>query len=550
MAAASSSNAPVGGESASDEESVRSDDQHSAVSSSGFDSDEEFGVGCESREASGSDASDQDDHSAADENADDLADDEDDAADEVARNQCVLCTRFLTLDYGITFTCDGGCGLEFGELERRWTCKARKCEFDVCHRCMTTQQGSVLPLSPPAQQVTTQSTPPPAPPPSQPRPPAEAVGQSRPPHDADTALGVPRPAVPALHAPVTATACLSPNAAPSAFRPMVRGDMPTVAGRMDHFERWRREHAQARAAATAASAAPAAPAEAPSGTTSGVLLPPLAAAPPAAPSDPAAASDPTASSRPTPATAPYALLPPLDMVQIAAPGAALERQVAALLAAGVESRRRTVAFAREVMRQLPTMDLAAECDRSYGPMSDTSYVSLGPATPRRPSTSMQVALPESRPELSLLTLTYRVRCLCCDDEVGEGVDGRCASPAPMRPCSYTDTKAASVLRCAALLMLATLDEDIAERDRIIRDELDRDDPPPEDLGDLHRAARWFMYRTFVAAQYGYLGQGVRVRIPLCVVAAIRCRFPAPGCDCVPAAIATCQTHGYVGHRDA
>ena len=31
MAAASSSNAPVGGESASDEESVRSDDQHSAV---------------------------------------------------------------------------------------------------------------------------------------------------------------------------------------------------------------------------------------------------------------------------------------------------------------------------------------------------------------------------------------------------------------------------------------------------------------------------------------------------------------------------------------
>ena len=41
MAAASCSNAPVGGESASDEESVCSDDLHSAVSSSGLSSDEE-----------------------------------------------------------------------------------------------------------------------------------------------------------------------------------------------------------------------------------------------------------------------------------------------------------------------------------------------------------------------------------------------------------------------------------------------------------------------------------------------------------------------------
>ena len=103
MAAASSSNAPVGGESASDEESVRSDDQHSAVSSSGLDSDEEFGVGCESREASESDASHQDGHSAADESADDLANDEDDAADEATPNQCVLCTRPLRLNCGISF---------------------------------------------------------------------------------------------------------------------------------------------------------------------------------------------------------------------------------------------------------------------------------------------------------------------------------------------------------------------------------------------------------------------------------------------------------------
>ena len=40
-----------------------------------------------------------------------------------------------------------------------------------------------------------------------------------------------------------------------------------------------------------------------------------------------------------------------------------------------------------------------------------------------------------------------------------------------------------------------------------------------------------MYRAFVAAKYGYLGHGNRVRIPLCVVAAIRARYRATGCDC-------------------
>jgi hypothetical protein len=102
VAAASPSNAPDGGESASDAESICSDDAHSAVSSSGLDSDEEFGVGCESREASESDASETKVyHSAADESADDVADDEADAADEEALNECVLCTRQLILeDYG------------------------------------------------------------------------------------------------------------------------------------------------------------------------------------------------------------------------------------------------------------------------------------------------------------------------------------------------------------------------------------------------------------------------------------------------------------------
>ena len=96
MAAASPSNAPDGGESASDAESICSDDAHSAVSSSGLDSDEEFGVGCESREASESDASETKVyHSAADESADGVADDEADAADELSPevSECQRCRR-------------------------------------------------------------------------------------------------------------------------------------------------------------------------------------------------------------------------------------------------------------------------------------------------------------------------------------------------------------------------------------------------------------------------------------------------------------------------
>jgi len=82
---------------------------------------------------------------------------------------------------------------------------------------------------------------------------------------------------------------------------------------------------------------------------------------------------------------------------------------------------------------------------------------------------------------------------------------------------------------------------------MIQQELDADEPG--DHGSLHRQARWYMYRTFVATSYGTLGRGCRVRIPLCVVAAIRCRFPAPDCNCGPEAIATCTVHGYIGHRD-
>ena len=126
----------------------------------------------------------------------------------------------------------------------------------------------------------------------------------------------------------------------------------------------------------------------------------------------------------------------------------------------------------------------------------------------------------------LTNITSQRRCYCCDDRVGRGDEER----------------------CAALQLYDTLLEDLRDRDAIIERELASEDGAS--LAELHRSARWFMYRTFVAAQFGYLGAGVRVRIPECVVAAIRSRYRAPGCDCAVKDIGACRAHGYTGFREA
>ena len=95
-------------------------------------------------------------------------------------------------------------------------------------------------------------------------------------------------------------------------------------------------------------------------------------------------------------------------------------------------------------------------------------------------------------------------------------------------------------------MLNSLEEELAALDAQI--EVEMQDGSDEEM--LHRAARWKIYRMFVAAAYGFLGKGSRVRISHCVISAIRYRFPQPMCNCAPKDIATCTLHGYVGHRDA
>ena len=199
--------------------------------------------------------------------------------------------------------------------------------------------------------------------------------------------------------------------------------------------------------------------------------------------------------------------------------------VTQLLTAGSASRMHTIAFAREVFSQLPTSELVGEhVTAVFG--SPDIYIAPGPVGMVAPSqttpVNFRVELPFEQ-QLPLRTLTYQQRCDCCDDEIGTGVGGS----------------------CGALQLLATLEDEMKCRDEIILSEVNAGQ---EDPSSLLKSARFFMYRAFVAAKYGHLGQGNRVRIPECVVAVIRLRFRSPECDCDASAIGTCSAHGHTGYK--
>jgi hypothetical protein len=59
--------------------------------------------------------------------------------------------------------------------------------------------------------------------------------------------------------------------------------------------------------------------------------------------------------------------------------------------------------------------------------------------------------------------------------------------------------------------------------------------------------RKWLYREYVALQYGKLGNKVRVRLPNCVLRVVRGWFPDPYCNCPDHAL--CTSH-YMGHKDS
>ena len=491
---------------------------------SGPSSDEEGMVSCESQAAS--DAEDDADHDGL------MPTDELDAADgehnctstdhdEGERIRCVVCMKAVDLIALTLFTadeeldCDGGCGRVLPPSEARLRC-GQGCDFDICVPCSGVGRravaGGAAALAadelPEAAEEEQQA------PPSPPR-----VVRA-----ATTAMASPSRVVPQVNAASAAAAKLIADAA-SRVRLQQQRDHRVASQRssMTAFEEWR---AQAAQRATALDGGDAAArdggdaVEARGGTPAHTRDKPVVAA--------AAAS--TATTTATPPTN-YALPTPPAFPPLEASPAELREQVTQLLTADNESRRRAIEFAREVIRQVPSAALPsaalAEFGNGHVEGGEEAEMAATPgATPVRTTPSQfQVRIVPPQQALRPTDVTWQEPCYSCDEVVGQG----------------------SRALCSALQLLASLSEELAARDAIIEAEMG--ESADGEYDGLHRAARFFMYRAFVAAKYGYLGHGNRVRIPLCVVTAIRARYRAAGCDCAMRDLASCTAHGYVGHRE-
>jgi len=201
-------------------------------------------------------------------------------------------------------------------------------------------------------------------------------------------------------------------------------------------------------------------------------------------------------------------------IELAAGEAERERQVDDLVAQDPEG---ALWLARELLRRIPTARLPEESMRHYASAPDVDP-DVEADRRREPPTTLTVRSAPGAP----LVVRRQVRCACCDTLIGDG-----------------DTAT-----CPMVEMLQLLSDDMQARDDIIANEIQLG----YDEAGLHRSARYVFYRQFIAMKYGHLGAGVRIRLPDCVVAAIRCRWPEPSCTCDHVAIARCTAHGYTGFR--
>jgi len=103
--------------------------------------------------------------------------------------------------------------------------------------------------------------------------------------------------------------------------------------------------------------------------------------------------------------------------------------------------------------------------------------------------------------------------------------------------------------CDAMQLLCSLSDDIEAQGQTVEENEGGFEPAK----CIRRAARYFMYRKWVAIRFDNipLGKGHRVRIPKCVVEEIRHNFREPGCNCTKGGqLYACSAHGYTGHREA
>ena len=395
----------------------------SQVSSSAAESDEQSDVGCESRGGRGPDSDACDD--CGEINAGGADEGQAGSEAEDAELCCPICGRELEMvTRPETLDCDGGCGQQIPSEAMRFSCnRLAECDYDVCQECAEAPRPE-------------KSAPPPSPPPPSlpPLPPTAPLGSSVPPGPPPTRSANAR----GEGAASESQACLAPPSKAPRLCPPQRGDIDRrpLSERLGPFLAWRAQWARTRAAAAAADAdaeagdgsgAAASTPDASASTGSSApnsAAPPTAAVPPTGPTRRAA--EPAAAL--TPPTG-FALRPPMDAVNLAPPGEELRRQAATLLGADEETRRRAIAFAREVMALAPS-EFGGEVGEAGTAASRPASGEAGPlalpqgsGTNRLPPANFSVALGWTR---SPVAATYRPRCFCCDNTFGNGESHRCA----------------------------------------------------------------------------------------------------------------------------
>ena len=399
----------------------------SQASSSAAESDEHSGIGSDSRGGRGPDSDDCDD--CGEMNAGGADKDQAGLSAEDAELSCPVCGRELEMvTRQETLDCDGGCGRQIPPEAMRFSCQLTDdCDWDVCQECADAPRPE-------------KAAPPPLPPPPSPAPlpPTAPLGA--------TVAPPPPPARPANargEADMNASqACLPPPSKTPRTRPPQRGDVDhrPLSERLGPFLAFRAEWARKRAAAAAADAEmpedSGVTAFTPDALASTGSPTPIGAAPlmAAVPSVHTLATDPAAAQTPPTTFAPH---PPMDPVSLAPPGEELRRQAATLLGSGEESRRRAIAFAREVMALVPS-EFSGEVSEA-GAVVSRPGGEVGPSalgTGGLPPASFSVPLGWMR---SPVVATYRPRCFCCDSTFGNGESHRCAGQLTASPCHPTPT---------------------------------------------------------------------------------------------------------------
>lgn len=196
-----------------------------------------------------------------------------------------------------------------------------------------------------------------------------------------------------------------------------------------------------------------------------------------------------------------------------------------------------------LVKAVPRQVLADACDAAWGvrrddPDEHARRMAFGEATvvltPQTAPTRSNIGMLDRRHPAGGAAVPFGaapgivpMTCWSCKPDYGEGPGATCAA--------------------ITLLNEPELQAEL----EALRVSVDQDEAEAGVSAQARRAARYCMYRHYVREHWGTLGRGKRIRLPRCVVEAIRDTFREPDCKCkLGGPLFACTAHGYTGHRDA